>query len=106
MEVIQDEIPDRSWVLKPRAHLEEDLGITGTRGMIDLKCAKCMNAINEDQPVTCRFGEFNCRQCALAALDDHPITPTYMNWINEGDPRWWSPYICNCSGCDPQGELR
>lgn len=42
-----------------------------------------------------------CPKDALEKISEHPITPTYMKWLEEGDPRWWSPWFCDCDGCEP-----
>jgi hypothetical protein len=42
-----------------------------------------------------------CPDCAVKKINEHPLTPSYLQWLDEGDPRWWSPWFCDCDGCEP-----
>lgn len=51
----------------------------------------------EDYPV--------CAYHAGVQLTGTPMTAEYARWMEEGDPRWWSAWLCNCPYCDAQEVL-
>lgn len=46
-----------------------------------------------------------CAVCAGKEIGAAPLTPTYIQWLEDGDPRWWSPWMCNCTFCFAEGAL-
>jgi hypothetical protein len=87
-----DEEPSRWWVLNPSAH--KDL----------TNCWSCNGYLNWKETIPRTPDGPLCQHCATRVIQDKtPITPTYLSWLESGDPRWWSPYLCNCKGCDVEG---
>lgn len=47
----------------------------------------------EDKPL--------CSHCAGAVLyAEGPPSDAQMFWVLDGDPRWWSEWLCNCHFCN------
>lgn len=85
-----DETPERYWVMQPRRH-----------GIQEEKCSGCGTELNLDGaiPVLTDTGPL-CKQCALTHVHDiHPLTVTYLEWIETNDVRWWSAWLCNEDCC-------
>lgn len=82
-----DEEPSRWWLLNTESHPD-----TTT-------CTGCGQPLDRTKaiPVTAEGGL--CENCVHGHIEGHPVTATYLKWLDEGDPRWWSPYLCNCEGC-------
>lgn len=79
-------------MLEPDAHHLRDCARCGTD--LDLTCTVPMRG---DEPL--------CAVCAGKEIHEAPLTVTYLTWIEEGDPRWWSPWMCNCDACFAEGVL-
>lgn len=84
--------PDRWWVLEPEAHHLRDCARCGA----DLELAYTVPMLREE-PL--------CAVCAGKEISGAPLTPTYIQWLEDGDPRWWSPWMCNCASCFAEGAL-
>lgn len=87
---LSDERPERWWVLNPDAHATYYCGNCLIR-RIDPECNVPML---DDKPL--------CGVCAGQMLSDTPQTAEYARWLDEGDPRWWSAWMCNCPYCDAE----
>jgi hypothetical protein len=87
-----DERPQRWWVLEPDPHHLRFCGHCGTE--LDLNKAVPMK---DEDPL--------CAVCAGKEVNDAPLTATYLSWLSSGDPRWWSPWMCNCQFCNAEGAL-
>lgn len=83
--------PERLWVTQPDAHPE-----------LAPTCGGCNQPIDRTHavPIMKEVGPL-CQGCATDQVKDHPVTPTYLHWLQSGDPRWWSVWCCNCEGCAP-----
>jgi hypothetical protein len=91
---LSDDVPARYWVLDRRRH---------SWG----RCSICWQYFEEDDgPLPIELEEALCRGCASKRIDGHPVTPTYLTWLEEGDPRWWSNWFCNCEGCNAAKRIR
>lgn len=91
-----NEKPERYWITNPVAH----------RGAIDTYqlslCKGCGDSLDWNQSIPVRTDTGGlCQKCATKDIQDHPVTPTYLHWLETGDPRWWSAWCCNCEGCAP-----
>lgn len=90
MDYSNDE-PERLWITQPDAHPE-----------LPLTCGGCGDSIDMAHAVPMLKGVGPlCQSCATDNVQDHPMTPTYLAWLQSGDPRWWSSWCCNCEGCAP-----
>lgn len=89
-----DARPHRWWALVPEAHDLTD-------------CARCGARLDLTQTVPMEGEEPLCANCASTAINgpQMPMTATYLHWLETGDPRWWSPWMCNCRFCDAEGAL-
>lgn len=85
-----DTEPERLWITQPDAH--PDL----------ILCGECGASLDTEHsiPVAKEVGAL-CQDCATDKVKDHPMTPTYLSWLESADPRWWSVWCCNCEGCAP-----
>lgn len=90
-----DETPDRYWITNPDAH---PIGF--------VLCVVCGISLDREHSIPVRkeipgsgVGGGLCQVCATEDVHDHPMTPTYLEWLTTGDPRWWSAWCCNCKGC-------
>ena len=102
-----NETPERYWVLRPFLHYTTcypDLDMPRV-----ILCAVCGESLIEangknkrdDLPLLMYKNNPICAKDALNQIGEHPVTPTYMKWLEEGDPRWWSAWFCECDGCEP-----
>lgn len=85
--------PARYWIPSPEKHPE----IT--------TCDFCGEPLDLDHAVPVMEQQENvyaaCPTCAPIQVRQHPITVQYMKWMETGDPRWWSPWMCNhCTEVD------
>lgn len=74
----------------------------------EIRCSICNTVLvtagqtdQDDTPLLMYNDKPICVDDAMDKIQEHPITPTYMKWLEEGDPRWWSPWFCECDGCEP-----
>lgn len=92
-----DEQPSRWWVLHPARHEEKDLLSN---------CVECKTAIPQDVAIPRTADGALCNVCAPQHVSTKaPVTVTYLKWLEEGDPRWWSPFLCNCEECTLEGHM-
>jgi len=85
-----DDEPERLWITQPDAH--PDL----------TDCGECGDRLDMSHSVPVLKGTGGlCQECATKQVQDHPLTPTYLQWMENADPRWWSVWCCNCEGCVP-----
>lgn len=101
-----DEVPERYWVLRSFLHYTTCYPDLPAPKII--LCHVCGDALvraddtdRDDVPLLMFQDNPVCAKHALEKISEHPITPTYMKWLEEGDPRWWSPWFCECDGCEP-----
>jgi hypothetical protein len=104
-----DEPPERFWVLTPFTHFEAQ-GTTCDRifcGHPDCDTLLLVAAEpgHDKTALLMWHSKPICPQHALEKISEHPITTTYLKWMEEGDPRWWSPWFCNCDGCEMASEI-
>lgn len=86
---LSDETPERFWVANPKQH------------GLDPNCSCCRAALdfNGAIPVLTEKGPL-CLPCAVEDVKDiHPLTVTYLTWMEQKDPRWWSVWICHLECC-------
>jgi hypothetical protein len=84
---LSDTRPERWWVLNPEAHRA-------------FYCGRChYTPIDRSSNTPMLNGTPLCAACAGQVLTGTPITAEYARWIDEGDPRWWSAWLCNCQFC-------
>ena len=99
-----DDAPERYWVLRPFLHYSA-LELPQPTVIVCSICGdQLMTAEDEnkdDTPLLMFKDAPVCTTDAFKVISGHPITPTYMQWLEEGDPRWWSPWFCECEGCEP-----
>ena len=97
-----DDTPQRYWVIRAFSHYD-------ARGeaLDKIRCAICDSVLltagdpaDDKTPLLMFENEPICPNDALERIVEHPLTPEYLTWMNEGDPRWWSPWFCNCDGCE------
>jgi hypothetical protein len=88
-----DERPDKWWVLEADQHHIDHCGQCGT--LLDL--SKALPMLRDD-PL--------CAVCAGDHVKDAPMTVEYMTWLSNGDPRWWSAWMCNCRHCYAEGAMQ
>jgi hypothetical protein len=103
-----DEVPERYWVFRAFLHYE---ALTPDNVPSKIHCAICgallisVGDTDADKTALLMFHDKPiCPTDALEQIKQHPITATYMKWMEDGDPRWWSPWFCNCAGCEPLSE--
>lgn len=88
-----NEEPERLWITQPDVHPEI---------AVDPYCGECGGSIDRSHSIPVLKGVgWLCQKCATKNIQDHPLTPTYLGWLQSGDPRWWSSWCCNCEGCAP-----
>ena len=74
---------------------------------MEIRCSICNTVLliadqtDQDDLPLLMYEENRSVDDAMDKIQEHPITPTYMKWLEEGDPRWWSPWFCECDGCEP-----
>lgn len=87
------ELPERFWVLRPQNHQNKHTltWCDECSADLDIESGICIPVFN-NRPL--------CRSCALKVVEkSSPTTIEYMTWLEDGDPRWWSPWYCTCGGC-------
>lgn len=84
-----DERPERWWVLDPIGHL----------GSVAPRCGVCAAPLPTDMSIPMFEDKPLCAAHAGEKLSGTPMTAEYARWIEEGDPRWWSAWLCNCPYC-------
>jgi hypothetical protein len=102
-----DEVPQRYWVLRPFLHYEHLKVIIPviSCGICGAELLRADTIEHDIRPLVMFQDAPLCPKDALAQLSEHPMTPEYLRWMEEGDPRWWSPWFCDCDGCDPFSPL-
>jgi len=100
------EIRERFWVLRAFSHYDELEPDRENPTVI--RCGQCNGELlvagqveNDDVPLLMWQDKPICAADAMTKIGEHPVTPSYMQWLEEGDPRWWSPWFCGCAGCEP-----
>lgn len=99
-----DEVPERYWVLRPFLHFADLYNMALTEivcGYCDKKIVSAGVTKDDWTPVLMYRDRPICVEEATSKIKDHPITPRYLEWLSEGDLRWWSPWLCGCDGCEP-----
>lgn len=83
--------PERYWITNPDAHPKVR------------ECVTCGTDLDRSKsiPFISSLKGGLCQKDATDSVQDHPVTPTYLEWLTKGDPRWWSAWCCNCEGCVP-----
>jgi hypothetical protein len=101
-----DKVPERYWVLRAFSH--HSFCFPDLPDPTVIRCALCDRVLltagetdQDDTPLLMFDDKPICPDDALGKISGHPITPTYLKWLEEGDPRWWSPWFCDCDGCEP-----
>ena len=84
-----DETPERWWVADFSKHTYP----------VFVKVCRCGTLVDPDYAVPMLGDKVMCANCATDEVKGHPITAEYLKWLQDGDLRWWSPWICQCKGC-------
>lgn len=66
------------------------------------RCGICSAPLPPDMSIPMFEDMPLCAYHAGEKLSGTPMTAEYARWIEEGDPRWWSAWLCNCPYCDAE----